>query len=77
MQEWKGEKVHRGQVILLEFAKLLVKKESNPSVYKNLTEEERLTETTMLSFYLKIIKQYELQIEDLKTIIRNLNNDKN
>ena len=55
----------------------LVKKESNPSVYENLTEEERLTETTMLSFYLKIIKQYELQIEDLKTIIANFNKDKN
>ncbi|SNR70310.1 helix-turn-helix transcriptional regulator [Flavobacterium sp. ov086] len=38
---------------------------------------ERLTEIAMLSVYRKIIKRYELQIDDLKTIIRNLNKGKN
>jgi transcriptional regulator with XRE-family HTH domain len=55
----------------------LVKKESGSSVYENMTNEERLTETAMLSFYRKIIRQYELQIDDLKIIITNLSRDKN
>jgi transcriptional regulator with XRE-family HTH domain len=55
----------------------LVKKELEPSIYGNLINEERLTEIAMLSVYRKIIKQYELQIEDLKIIIRHLNRDKN
>ncbi|OCB76213.1 transcriptional regulator [Flavobacterium piscis] len=55
----------------------LVRKESKSSLSENLINEERLTEVAMLSVYRKIIKQYELQIEDLKIIIRNLNKGKN
>lgn len=49
----------------------LVKKES-----ELLMNENRLTEIAMLSVYRKIIREYELQIEDLKIIIRNLNKGK-
>ncbi|WP_264535281.1 helix-turn-helix domain-containing protein [Flavobacterium sp. N1736] len=54
----------------------LVKKESGFFTEENLTDREQLTEILTLSVYRRIIKQYELQIEDLKTIIRNLNKDK-
>ncbi len=54
----------------------LVKKERGSSNYENLTNYERSTETAMLSVYRRIIEQYELQIENLKTIIRNLNSDR-
>ena len=55
----------------------LVRKELGNSVYKDLMETERLTEIAMLSVYRKIIKQYELQIADLKTIVKHLNTGKN
>ena len=54
----------------------LVKKEEDSSLSENLSTE-RLTEIAMLSVYRKLIRRYELQIEDLKTIIRNLNKGKN
>lgn len=49
----------------------LVRKESG------LKSNEQLTEIAMLSVYRKIIRQYELQIEDLKIIIRHLNKGEN
>ncbi|OXB15442.1 hypothetical protein B0A68_10305 [Flavobacterium reichenbachii] len=55
----------------------LVKKELGVSTYENLIGTERLTEIAMLSVYRKIIKTYELQMEDLKTIIKHLNKGKN
>lgn len=55
----------------------LVKKELGAATYDNLMNTERLTEVAMLSVYRKIIKKYELQIEDLKTIIGHLNKGKN
>jgi transcriptional regulator with XRE-family HTH domain len=55
----------------------LIKKESESSIYENNTSEEALTEIAAHSFYRTLIKRYELQVEDLKTIIRNLNKDKN
>ncbi len=55
----------------------LVKKELGIATYENLMNTERQTEIAMLSVYRKIIKKYELEIEDLKTIIRYLNKDKN
>lgn len=55
----------------------LVKKELGESVYESLINAERQTEIAMLSVYRKIIRQYELQIEDLKMIISELNKGKN
>lgn len=55
----------------------LVKKELGIATYENLMNTERQTEIAMLTVYRKIIKKYELEIEDLKTIIRYLNKDKN
>lgn len=55
----------------------LVRKESKSSLRENLVSEERWTEVAMLSVYRKIIKRYELQIEDLKIIIKNLSKGKN
>lgn len=55
----------------------LVKKEFGTSMYKRLTQTERLTEIAMLGVYRKIIQQYEFQIEDLKNIIKHLNKGKN
>ncbi|WP_291152581.1 helix-turn-helix transcriptional regulator [Flavobacterium sp. UBA7680] len=57
-------------------AEELVKKELGIATYENLMNTERQTEIAMLSVYRKIIKKYELEIEDLKTIIRYLNKDK-
>ena len=50
----------------------LVTKESD-----SLKDKEASIQNGMLSIYRQIVREYELQIEDLKTIIRNLNNDKN
>lgn len=55
----------------------LVRKGLGDSVYESLMNTERQTEIAMLGVYRKIIKQYELQIEDLKTIIKHLNKGKN
>jgi len=52
----------------------LIRKEVGDSVYESLLSKR---ENKTLSAYRKIIKQYELQIEDLKTIIRNINNGSN
>ncbi len=46
----------------------LVKKELGITLYENLMEKEVVTTFSDLR---KIIKKYELEIEDLKTIIRN------
>jgi transcriptional regulator with XRE-family HTH domain len=53
----------------------LVKRDMEFSRQEDLSTE-RLTELAMLSVYRKIIRQYELQIEDLKIIINNLNKGK-
>jgi len=50
----------------------LVKSEMNSEKNK-----EPLTEIAIHKVYRKIIRQYELQIKDLKTIIKNLENGKN
>lgn len=50
----------------------LVKKELD-----SFKDEEQITENAMMGVYQKIIREYELQIEDLKTMIRDLNKDKN
>ncbi|MEZ0184127.1 helix-turn-helix transcriptional regulator [Flavobacterium oncorhynchi] len=55
----------------------LVKKGIGDSVYESLISTERQTEIAMLNVYRKIIRQYELQIEDLKMIIKHLNKGKN
>lgn len=55
----------------------LVKKGLGDSVYESLMNIEGKKVTNMLSTYRKIIKQYELQIEDLKTIIKHLNKGEN
>lgn len=52
----------------------LVKKELGIATYESLMNTERQTE---FSVYRKIIKKYELEIEDLKTIIKYLNKGKN
>ena len=54
----------------------LVKKELGENSYESLMSTQRLTEIAMLSVYRKIIKKYELQIADLKTIIKHLNKGK-
>ncbi|TDO84266.1 hypothetical protein EV143_101714 [Flavobacterium chryseum] len=54
----------------------LVKRDWMPSLYENLVNEENLTENETIRIYKKI-KQYELQIEDLKNIISHLNKGKN
>lgn len=48
----------------------LIRKEVGNAVYESLINKR---ENKTLSAYRKIIKQYELQIEDLKMIIKNLN----
>jgi len=55
----------------------LVRKGLGDSVYESLMNTERQTQIAMLGVYRKIIRQYELQIEDLKTIIRHFNKGKN
>ncbi|WP_165590692.1 MULTISPECIES: helix-turn-helix transcriptional regulator [unclassified Flavobacterium] len=55
----------------------LVKKELGIATYESLMNTERQTEIAMISIYRKIIKKYELEIEDLKTIIKYLNKGKN
>ncbi|MHC0446856.1 helix-turn-helix transcriptional regulator [Flavobacterium sp. 3-218] len=55
----------------------LVRKGLGDSVYESLTNTDRQTEIAILSFYRNIIKEYELEIEDLKTIIKHLNKGKN
>lgn len=55
----------------------LVKKELGTEIYESLMNVEHLPDAITLGTYRKIIKQYELEIEDLKTIIRHLNKDKN
>lgn len=45
--------------------------------YEKLSTEERQTEIALLNVYRKIIKKYELQIEELKNMIKHLNKDKN
>jgi len=51
----------------------LVRKESESSICENLENDECPAEIGLLSVYRRTLKQYELQIEDLKIIIRNLN----
>lgn len=55
----------------------LVKKELGTEMFQKPTDTERLTEIAMGSVYRKIIRRYKLEIEDLKTIIKNLNKEKN
>ncbi|AWK03193.1 XRE family transcriptional regulator [Flavobacterium crocinum] len=55
----------------------LVRRGVGDSVYENLISTELQTESEALHFYRKIIRQYELQIEDLKMIISELNKGKN
>ncbi len=55
----------------------LVKKELGIAAYESLMNPDRQTEIAMISVYRKIIKKYELEIEDLKTIIKYLNKGKN
>lgn len=55
----------------------LIKNGLGDSVYESLMSTGRQTEIAMLGVYRKIIKQYELQIEDLKMIIKHLNKGKN
>lgn len=55
----------------------LVKKGIGDSVYESLVNTEQQTEIGVLNVYRKIIRQYELQIEDLKMIIKHLNKGKN
>lgn len=55
----------------------LVRKGVGDSVYEAWISSERQTDIAMLSVYRKIIRQYELQIEDLKMIISGLNKGKN
>ena len=55
----------------------LVKKELGLDKYENSNNTDRQTELAMINVYRKIIRQYELQIEDLKTIVRHLNKGKN
>ncbi|WP_281231708.1 helix-turn-helix domain-containing protein [Flavobacterium gelatinilyticum] len=55
----------------------LVRKEIGNEAYEKLMGKVRLTDIEMMSAYRKIIKHYELQIEDLKTIIKHLNKGKN
>lgn len=54
----------------------LVKKELGIAAYESLMNPDRQTEIAMISVYRKIIKKYELEIEDLKTIIKYLNKGK-
>lgn len=54
----------------------LVTRESESTISEDLSID-CVTEIPMLGIYRKLIRQYELQIEDLKTIIRYLNKDKN
>lgn len=53
----------------------LVKTDSEYYNYEGLVRTEDSNENGMFNIYRKTIKQYELQIEDLKIIIRNLNKD--
>lgn len=53
----------------------LVTRESESTISEDLSID-CVTEIPMLGIYRKLIRQYELQIEDLKTIIRYLNKDK-
>lgn len=55
----------------------LVKKELGIAAYESLMNPDRQTEIAMLGVYRKIIKKYELEIQDLKTIIKYLNKGKN
>lgn len=48
----------------------LVREESESSTFE---DEKPSIEEGLLSVYRKTIRQYELQIEDLKIIVRNLN----
>ena len=54
----------------------LVKKELGLDKDENLSDERQL-DFAMINVYKKIIKKYELQIEDLKMIIKYLNKGKN
>ena len=51
----------------------LVRKDSEFSKNEYLENEEGSNKEGLLSAYRKTIRQYELQIEDLKIIVRNLN----
>ncbi|WPO79718.1 helix-turn-helix transcriptional regulator [Flavobacterium sp. KACC 22761] len=55
----------------------LVRKGVGDSAYEGWINNERQTDMAMLRVYRKIIQQYELQIEDLKMIIKHLNKGKN
>lgn len=54
----------------------LIKKESESSKNESLENEENSNNEGLLTIYRKTIRQYELQIEDLKIIVRNLRKDK-
>ncbi|MBW1658091.1 helix-turn-helix transcriptional regulator [Flavobacterium quisquiliarum] len=54
----------------------LVKEELGINSSENLFDAERQTERALMTVYRKIIKQYELQIKDLKKIIKYLNKEK-
>jgi transcriptional regulator with XRE-family HTH domain len=55
----------------------LIKEKLGLDKFENLISIERQTELAMINVYRKIIRQYELQIEDLKGIINYLNKGKN
>ena len=55
----------------------LVNKELCLDKKQDLVTVERQTELALINVYRKIIRQYEGQIEDLKTIINYLNKGKN
>lgn len=50
----------------------LVRKETAAESYEWLVNSNQRTEQLMLSVYQEILKKYELQIEDLKTIVNHL-----
>ncbi|MDP5197981.1 helix-turn-helix transcriptional regulator [Flavobacterium sp. DG2-3] len=55
----------------------LVRKGLGNSACESLINTERQTQIALQGVYMKIIKKYELEIEDLKTIIKHLNKGKN
>ncbi|BFM42496.1 hypothetical protein CFS9_11370 [Flavobacterium sp. CFS9] len=51
----------------------LVREEIGVKTYESLMNLDQLIDYSVLSVYRKIIRKYELEIEDLKSIIKHLN----
>lgn len=51
----------------------LVREEIGVKTYESLMNIDQLIDYSMLGVYRKIIRKYELEIEDLKSIIKHLN----